>query len=69
MGIEGDDEVVLVPVGEGDKGVAGSHALLGEQLRVGAVAVDDEAVREILRQLAAAHLTFVHHLTAHAQPL
>ena len=69
MGVKGDDEVVLIPVCEGHKGVAGRHALLGEQLRVGAVPVDDQGPGELLRQLPAALLPLFHHLAAHAQPL
>ena len=69
VGVEGNDEVVLVPVGEGHKGVAGGHPLLGEQLRVGAVPVDDQGVGKFLRQLPAPGFSPLHHLAAHAQPL
>ena len=67
MGVEGDDEVVLIPVSEGHEGVVGGHALLGEQLGIRAVAMDDQTPGEGLGQLAAAELIALHHLAVHAQ--
>ena len=69
VGVEGDDQVVLVPVGEGHEGVAGRHVLFHQQLRVRAVAVDDQTAGHLLRQLPAPVLALLHHLAAHAEPL
>ena len=68
-GEQGDDQVVLIPVGEGHKGVGRRHVLLLQQALVGAVAAEDGGVGEQLAEQAAAGLVPLHDLHLHALPL
>jgi hypothetical protein len=52
-GVQGGDEVLLVHVGEGYKGVRFRQVLLIEQMVIRAVAVDDEGVGQKLAELGA----------------
>ena len=62
LGVQGGDEIVLVPVGEGDEGVGGGEILRLQQLLVGAVSADDGGVGELLAEQAAAVHPLLHEL-------
>ena len=54
VGVQGQHDVLLVKIGQGDKGVGGFKALLQQQLFVGGVAVDDVGLGQQLAELVAA---------------
>ena len=68
-GVEGDDEVILIPVGEGHKGVGGGHVLLLQQLLVGAVPAQDGGVGQGLAEHPAPLLAPLHDFHPHAQAI
>ena len=68
-GIEGDDDVVLVLVGKGHKGVAGGQILRLQQLLVGAVAAEDGGLGVLALESPAAVLPPLHHLHLDARVL
>ena len=69
QGIERDDEIVLVAVGEGDEGIGGPDILRLQQLLIRSVPADDHGAGEHLAQMAAALHTPFHDLYAHAKVL
>ncbi len=60
LGIEGGDQVILVPAGEGHESVVVGKVLRGQQLLVGAVPVEDQGAGEPLREPAAVLLVVLH---------
>ena len=68
-GVEGDNEVVFIPVGEGYEGVGGGHILLLQKFLVGAVAADDRGLGQYLAEMAAAVQTALNDLYVYAKPL
>ena len=68
-GIEGDDDVVLVLVGKGHKGIAGGQILRFQQLLVGAVAAEDGGLRVLELESPTPVLPALHHLYLDARVL